>query len=93
MADGPRCQRRKQTQPRRNNVRSFSSVPEATSDSDDEDKLHIVEEDSIADDPDQKSSVFQLKAARQLSDTCIQDDGSLGPDALVQEIRVKGVCH
>lgn len=54
-------------------VRSFSSVPEATSDSDDEDKLHIVEEDSIADDPDQKSSVFQLKAARQLSDTCTQD--------------------
>ncbi|XP_050983094.1 zinc finger E-box-binding homeobox 1 isoform X2 [Labeo rohita] len=92
MADGPRCQRRKQTQPRRNNVRSFSSVPEATSDSDDEDKLHIVEEDSIADDPDQKSSVFQLKAARQLSETCTQDDGSLGPDALIQEIRVKEEC-
>ncbi|XP_050983102.1 zinc finger E-box-binding homeobox 1 isoform X3 [Labeo rohita] len=73
-------------------VRSFSSVPEATSDSDDEDKLHIVEEDSIADDPDQKSSVFQLKAARQLSETCTQDDGSLGPDALIQEIRVKEEC-
>ncbi|KTF77048.1 hypothetical protein cypCar_00025612, partial [Cyprinus carpio] len=72
--------------------RSLSSVPEATSDSDDEDKLHIVEEDSIADDPDQKSSVFQLKAARQLSDTCTQDDGSLGPDALIQEIRVKEEC-
>ncbi len=50
-------------------VRSFSSVPEVTSDSDDEDKLHIVEEDRIADDPDQKSSVLKLKAARQLSDT------------------------
>ncbi|XP_077078479.1 zinc finger E-box-binding homeobox 1 isoform X3 [Siphateles boraxobius] len=73
-------------------VRSFSSVPEATSDSDDEDKLHIVEEDNIADDPDQKSSVFQLKAARQLSDTGTQDDGSLGPDALIQEIRVKEEC-
>ncbi|XP_067308698.1 zinc finger E-box-binding homeobox 1 isoform X2 [Pseudorasbora parva] len=92
MADGPRCQRRKQTQPQRKNVRSFSSVPEATSDSDDEDKLHIVEEDSIADDPDQKSSVFQLKAAQQLSDTCTQDDGSLGPDSLIQEIRVKEEC-
>ncbi|XP_039550532.1 zinc finger E-box-binding homeobox 1 isoform X2 [Pimephales promelas] len=92
MADGPRCQRRKQTQPQRNNVRSLSSVPEATSDSDDEDKLHIVEEDNIADDPDQKSSVFQLKAARQLSDACTQDDGSLGPDALIQEIRVKEEC-
>uniref|UniRef100_A0A8C1LY13 Zinc finger E-box binding homeobox 1a n=1 Tax=Cyprinus carpio TaxID=7962 RepID=A0A8C1LY13_CYPCA len=74
MADGPRCQRRKQTQPRRKNLRSFSSVPEATSDSDDEDKLHIAEEDSIADDPDQKSSVFQLKAARQLSKTSTQDE-------------------
>ncbi|XP_016362999.1 zinc finger E-box-binding homeobox 1-like isoform X2 [Sinocyclocheilus anshuiensis] len=73
-------------------VRSFSSVPEATSDSDDEDKLHIAEEDSIADDPDQKSSVFQLKAARQLSETCTQDDGSLGPDTLIQEIRVKEEC-
>ncbi len=52
-----------------NAVRSFSSVPEVTSDSDDEDKLHIVEEDRIADDPDQKSSVLKLKAARQLSDT------------------------
>ncbi|XP_026098981.1 zinc finger E-box-binding homeobox 1-like isoform X3 [Carassius auratus] len=74
MADGPRCQRRKQTQPRRNNVRSFSSVPEATSDSDDEDKLHIAEEDSIADDPNLKSSVFQLEAAQQLSETCTQDE-------------------
>uniref|UniRef100_A0A672PYG5 Zinc finger E-box binding homeobox 1 n=1 Tax=Sinocyclocheilus grahami TaxID=75366 RepID=A0A672PYG5_SINGR len=55
-------------------VRSFSSMPEATSDSDDEDKLHIAEEDSIADDPDQTSSVFQLKAARQLSETCTQDE-------------------
>ncbi|XP_016385349.1 zinc finger E-box-binding homeobox 1-like isoform X2 [Sinocyclocheilus rhinocerous] len=73
-------------------VRSFSSVPEATSDSDDEDKLHIAEEDSIADDPDQKSSVFQLKAARQLSETCTQDDDSLGPDTLIQEIRVKEEC-
>lgn len=65
-------------------------MPEATSDSDDEDKLHIVEEDSIHDDPGQKPSVFQLKASRQ--DTVSQDDGSLGPDALIQEIRVKEEC-
>uniref|UniRef100_A0A8C2JSH3 Zinc finger E-box binding homeobox 1a n=1 Tax=Cyprinus carpio TaxID=7962 RepID=A0A8C2JSH3_CYPCA len=56
-----------------------------------EDKLHIAEEDSIADDPDQKSSVFQLKAARQLSKTSTQD-GDLGPDTLIQEIRVKEEC-
>ncbi|KAI7809172.1 zinc finger E-box-binding homeobox 1 [Triplophysa rosa] len=90
MADGPRCQRRKQTQPRHNSVRSLRSVPEATSDSDDEDKLHIVEEDSIHDDPGQTPSVFQLEASQQ--DTVSQDDGSLGPDALIQEIRVKEEC-
>lgn len=52
-------------------VRSLRSVPEATSDSDDEDKLHIVEEDSIHDDPGQKPSAFQLKASQQ--DTVSQD--------------------
>ncbi|XP_065118227.1 zinc finger E-box-binding homeobox 1 isoform X2 [Paramisgurnus dabryanus] len=72
-------------------VRSFRSVPEATSDSDDEDKLHIVEEDSIHDDAGRKPSVFQLKASRQ-PDTVSQDDGSLGPDALIQEIRIKEEC-
>lgn len=47
-------------------------MPEATSDSDDEDKLHIVEEDGIHDDdPGQKPSAFQLKASRQ--DTVDQD--------------------
>ncbi|XP_051984995.1 zinc finger E-box-binding homeobox 1-like isoform X2 [Xyrauchen texanus] len=55
-------------------VRSFSSVPEVTSDSDDEDKLHIVEEDSIPDDLDPKSSVFPLKATQQLSSTSTQDE-------------------
>ncbi|XP_051553154.1 zinc finger E-box-binding homeobox 1-like isoform X2 [Myxocyprinus asiaticus] len=55
-------------------VRSFSSVPEATSDSDDEDKLHIVEEDSIPDDLDPKTSVFLLKAEQQLSSRCAQDE-------------------
>ncbi|KAA0718726.1 Zinc finger protein [Triplophysa tibetana] len=71
-------------------VRSLRSLPEGTSDSDDEDKLHIVEEDSIHDDPGQKPSVFQLEASQQ--DTVSQDDGSLGPDALIQEIRVKEEC-
>ncbi|KAI4871306.1 hypothetical protein NFI96_007658 [Prochilodus magdalenae] len=41
-------------------VRGFSNVSEAASDSDDEDKLHIVEEDSISDAPDEKPKVFKL---------------------------------
>uniref|UniRef100_A0A8C2ZW81 C2H2-type domain-containing protein n=1 Tax=Cyclopterus lumpus TaxID=8103 RepID=A0A8C2ZW81_CYCLU len=44
MADGPRCKRRKQANPKRSN---FNNGLEASSDSDDEDKLHIVEEDSL----------------------------------------------
>ncbi|XP_060761971.1 zinc finger E-box-binding homeobox 1 isoform X3 [Neoarius graeffei] len=89
MADGPRCQRRKQTKPRRNNVRSFSNVSEATSDSDDEDKLHIVEEDSIPDTSEEKPTIFQFGAAQQGD---ILNDGNLGPDTLIQEIRVKEEC-
>ncbi|KAF7692632.1 zinc finger E-box-binding homeobox 1 isoform X2 [Silurus meridionalis] len=92
MADGPRCQRRKQTKPRRNNARSYSNVSEAASDSDDDDKLHIVEEDSIPDTLEEKPTVFQLSAAQQLHKGHTLNDGNLGPDALVQEIRVKEEC-
>ncbi|XP_060752806.1 zinc finger E-box-binding homeobox 1b isoform X3 [Tachysurus vachellii] len=45
MADGPRCKRRKQANPKRTSVSNYSHVLEGQSDSDDEDKLHIVEED------------------------------------------------
>ncbi|XP_063742527.1 zinc finger E-box-binding homeobox 1-like isoform X2 [Eleginops maclovinus] len=47
MADGPRCKRRKQANPKRSSVTEFNNGLEASSDSDDEDKLHIVEEDSL----------------------------------------------
>uniref|UniRef100_A0A668A866 Zinc finger E-box binding homeobox 1b n=1 Tax=Myripristis murdjan TaxID=586833 RepID=A0A668A866_9TELE len=58
MADGPRCKRRKQANPRRNNVTNYSNVVEAGSDSDDEDKLHIVEEEgSLADGADCDSTL------------------------------------
>uniref|UniRef100_A0A8B9IUW1 Zinc finger E-box-binding homeobox 1 n=1 Tax=Amazona collaria TaxID=241587 RepID=A0A8B9IUW1_9PSIT len=57
MADGPRCKRRKQANPRRNNVTNYNNVVEANSDSDDEDKLHIVEEESVTDAADCDASV------------------------------------
>ncbi|XP_058879226.1 zinc finger E-box-binding homeobox 1-like isoform X4 [Acipenser ruthenus] len=57
MADGPRCKRRKQANPRRNNVTSYNNVVEANSDSDDEDKLHIVEEESVTDAADCEKNV------------------------------------
>ncbi|OCT73912.1 zinc finger E-box binding homeobox 1 S homeolog isoform X1 [Xenopus laevis] len=57
MADGPRCKRRKQANPKRNDVTNYNSVLEANSDSDDEDKLHIVEEESVTDAADGEGSV------------------------------------
>ncbi|XP_077792926.1 zinc finger E-box-binding homeobox 1 isoform X2 [Podarcis muralis] len=57
MADGPRCKRRKQANPRRNNVTNYNNIVETNSDSDDEDKLHIVEEESIPDAADCDNSV------------------------------------
>ncbi|XP_076837137.1 zinc finger E-box-binding homeobox 1 isoform X2 [Brachyhypopomus gauderio] len=68
-------------------ARRFSNVSEAASDSDDEDKLHIVEEDSIPDSPEEKPTVLQLSTAQLLHNG--HDDGNLEPDALIQEIRVK----
>ncbi|XP_061776794.1 zinc finger E-box-binding homeobox 1-like isoform X1 [Nerophis ophidion] len=47
MADGPRCKRRKQANPKRSSVPNLNGGLEASSDSDDDDKLHIVEEDSL----------------------------------------------
>ncbi|XP_060901403.1 zinc finger E-box-binding homeobox 1-like [Labrus mixtus] len=49
MADGPRCKRRKQANPKRSSVTEFNNGLEASSDSDDEDKLHIVEDESLQD--------------------------------------------
>ncbi|XP_075443824.1 zinc finger E-box-binding homeobox 1 isoform X3 [Ascaphus truei] len=57
MADGPRCKRRKQANPRRTNVTNYNNVLETNSDSDDEDKLHIVEEESVTDAADGEGSV------------------------------------
>ncbi|XP_035617066.1 zinc finger E-box-binding homeobox 1-like [Oncorhynchus keta] len=97
MADGPRCKRRKQANPRRNNVTNYSNVVKAPgSDSDDEDKLHIVEEDgSLADGADCDSNVpsedhngDRWDEAREECGSDGEDDGST--DALVEEILQQG---
>ncbi|XP_051943317.1 zinc finger E-box-binding homeobox 1-like isoform X3 [Hippocampus zosterae] len=50
MADGPRCKRRKQANPKRSSVTNLNGGLEASSsDSDDDDKLHIVEDESPPD--------------------------------------------
>ncbi|XP_042192019.1 zinc finger E-box-binding homeobox 2b isoform X3 [Callorhinchus milii] len=57
MAEGPRCKRRKQANPRRKNVLNYENVVETGSETDDEDKLHIAEdENSIINALDKDSS-------------------------------------
>ncbi|KAF5892112.1 zinc finger E-box-binding homeobox 2 isoform X4, partial [Clarias magur] len=47
MADGPRCKRRKQANPRRKNVLNYENVVETGSETDEEDKLLVSEEDGL----------------------------------------------
>ncbi|KAK5898224.1 hypothetical protein CgunFtcFv8_015661 [Champsocephalus gunnari] len=97
MADGPRCKRRKQANPRRNNVTNYSDVVEAGSESDDEDKLHIVEEEgSLADGADCDSTLPEEEHPRErcwdgVKEDCVsdaEDDGST--DALMEEMLQQG---
>ncbi|XP_071026635.1 zinc finger E-box-binding homeobox 1-like [Oncorhynchus clarkii lewisi] len=97
MADGPRCKRRKQANPRRNNVTNYSNVVKTPgSDSDDEDKLHIVEEDgSLADGADCDSNVPSEDHNGDGSDEAREECGSDGEDdgrtdALVEEMLQQG---
>ncbi|XP_027415583.1 zinc finger E-box-binding homeobox 1 isoform X2 [Bos indicus] len=103
MADGPRCKRRKQANPRRNNVTNYNTVVETNSDSDDEDKLHIVEEESITDAADceggvpdddlpSDQTVLPGSSAREGSTkSCWEDDGKEGQEILGPEARADEV--
>ncbi|KAL1006752.1 hypothetical protein UPYG_G00076390 [Umbra pygmaea] len=97
MADGPRCKRRKQANPRRNNVTSYSSVEKTPgSDSDDEDKLHIVEEEgSLADGGDCDSNVPSEDHNGDTwdevrEDRCSDGEDNGSTDALVEEMLQQG---
>ncbi|KAM5235778.1 zinc finger E-box-binding homeobox 1 isoform 4-T4 [Ctenodactylus gundi] len=89
MADGPRCKRRKQANPRRNNVTNYNTVVETNSDSDDEDKLHIVEEESVTDTaeceggaPEDGLPTSQAAAREGRGKSCWEEKGT--PDAFSQ---------
>ncbi|KAK9524169.1 hypothetical protein VZT92_018030 [Zoarces viviparus] len=47
MADGPRCKRRKQANPRRKNALNYENVVETGSETEEEDKLPVSEEDAL----------------------------------------------
>ncbi|XP_008289755.1 zinc finger E-box-binding homeobox 1-like [Stegastes partitus] len=105
MADGPRCKRRKQANPRRSSVTNFNNGLEASSDSDDEDKLHIVEEDSLqeteATDADGTTPLDSHDAAitvlphngswNGVKEECVsEEEEEAVKDALVEEILQQG---
>ncbi|KAM9839183.1 zinc finger E-box-binding homeobox 1b [Aulostomus maculatus] len=97
MADGPRCKRRKQANPRRNSVTNYSNVVEAGSDTDDEDKLHIVEEEgSLADGGDCDSTLPEEEHPREhcwdrVKEDCVTDgEDDVSTDALVEEMLQQG---
>ncbi|KAM3860775.1 zinc finger E-box-binding homeobox 1b [Diretmus argenteus] len=97
MADGPRCKRRKQANPRRNHVTNYSNVVEAGSDSDDEDKLHIVEEEgSLADGADCDSTLPDdehpgERCWDRVREECVSDgEDDVSTDALVEEMLQQG---
>ncbi|XP_062376743.1 zinc finger E-box-binding homeobox 1b, partial [Sardina pilchardus] len=99
MADGPRCKRRKQANPRRTSVSNYSAVVEGSSDSDDEDKLHIAEEEgslpdgeSVAPDDDPNGAVDpEDRWDEAVKEECVSDgDDERSRDALVEEILQAG---
>ncbi|XP_077591727.1 zinc finger E-box-binding homeobox 1b [Stigmatopora nigra] len=96
MADGPRCKRRKQANPRRNNVTNYNNVVDAGTDSDDEDKLHIVEEEgSLADGADCDSTLPDDEHPREhwdgVKEDCVSDgEDDASTDALVEEMLQQG---
>uniref|UniRef100_UPI0037E90EEA zinc finger E-box-binding homeobox 1b n=1 Tax=Semicossyphus pulcher TaxID=241346 RepID=UPI0037E90EEA len=97
MADGPRCKRRKQANPRRNNVTNYNNVVENGSESDDEDKLHIVEEEgSLADGADCDSTLPDEEHPRErcwdgVKEDCVSDgEDDVSTDALMEEMLQQG---
>ncbi|KAM3604829.1 uncharacterized protein V6R79_016784 [Siganus canaliculatus] len=106
MADGPRCKRRKQANPKRSSVTNFNNGLEASSDSDDEDKLHIVEEDSLQeaneapadgaapqDSHDATAAVLPHNGAfNGVKEECVseEDEEEVVKDTLVEEILQQG---
>ncbi|XP_036939954.1 zinc finger E-box-binding homeobox 1-like isoform X2 [Acanthopagrus latus] len=77
MADGPRCKRRKQANPKRSSVTNFNNGLEASSDSDDEDKLHIVEEDSLQEPEAANAEGTMAKDSHDAATTVLPHNGSM----------------
>uniref|UniRef100_A0A1A7YWS9 Zinc finger E-box binding homeobox 2b n=1 Tax=Iconisemion striatum TaxID=60296 RepID=A0A1A7YWS9_9TELE len=89
MADGPRCKRRKQANPRRKNAAlNYENVVETGSETEEEDKLPVSEEDPLINGTGSPASLTNPEAS-----PCAESHGLLTKDEEDDEMRDSGVEH
>ncbi|XP_024144662.1 zinc finger E-box-binding homeobox 2b isoform X2 [Oryzias melastigma] len=88
MADGPRCKRRKQANPRRKNALNYENVVETGSETEEEDKLPVSEEDPLINGAGSPASLTNPEASPRG-----EGHGLLTKDEEDDEMRDSGVEH
>uniref|UniRef100_A0A1A8DHG1 Zinc finger E-box binding homeobox 2b n=1 Tax=Nothobranchius kadleci TaxID=1051664 RepID=A0A1A8DHG1_NOTKA len=89
MADGPRCKRRKQANPRRKNAAlNYENMVETGSETEEEDKLPVSEEDPLINGTGSPASLTNPEAS-----PCAESHGLLTKDEEDDEMRDSGVEH
>lgn len=89
MADGPRCKRRKQANPRRKNAAlNYENVVETGSETEEEDKLPVSEEDPLINGTGSPASLTNPEVSPR-----IEGHGLLNKDDDDDEMRDSGVEH
>ncbi|XP_077452338.1 zinc finger E-box-binding homeobox 2b isoform X1 [Stigmatopora argus] len=88
MADGPRCKRRKQANPRRKNALNYENVVETSSETEEEDKLQVSEEDPLINGTGSPASLVNAD-----SSPCTESHGLPNKDEEDDEMRDSGVEH
>ncbi|KAM4711033.1 zinc finger E-box-binding homeobox 2b isoform 1-T4 [Anableps anableps] len=89
MADGPRCKRRKQANPRRKNAAlNYENVVETGSETEEEDKLPVSEEDPLINGTGSPASLTNPEASPRA-----ESHGLLTKDEEDDEMRDSGVEH
>ncbi|XP_068575347.1 zinc finger E-box-binding homeobox 2b isoform X1 [Cebidichthys violaceus] len=88
MADGPRCKRRKQANPRRKNALNYENVVETGSETEEEDKLPVSEEDPLINGTGSPASLTNPEGSPRA-----ESHGLLTKEEEDDEMRDSGVEH
>ncbi|XP_049609146.1 zinc finger E-box-binding homeobox 2b isoform X2 [Syngnathus scovelli] len=88
MADGPRCKRRKQANPRRKNALNYENVLETGSETEEDDKLQVSEEDPLINGTGSPASLVNADAS-----PCAESHGLPTKEEEDDEMRDSGVEH